>query len=179
MSEALVNALKGLDPTNDAQWTQDGLPALAVLKETTGELISRDDIKLAWPGFSRTNMGPTEVPVETDAPFIPQVEDVSSIVVNAIIVPENPDLNGDGEIDPVEFARDEYAKAQVIMSEATAYVKSKRDALDSAITKAAAGGSVSTADTIKAYQLSQANQRAKAASQNKAIIDLIAANKEG
>lgn len=55
MKQKIVEALKKLDPQNDNQWTQDGLPKLDALKFTIGEAVTREQVQEAAPDFSRTN----------------------------------------------------------------------------------------------------------------------------
>lgn len=56
MKEKILEALKKLDPTNDNQWTQDGLPKLEALKFMMGgENATREQVNEAAPGFTRDN----------------------------------------------------------------------------------------------------------------------------
>lgn len=56
MKEKIIETLLKLDPTNDNQWTQDGLPKVDVLKFLSGgETWTRDQISEAAPGFTRSN----------------------------------------------------------------------------------------------------------------------------
>lgn len=52
--EKLMKVLKGLDPTDDAQWNAVGLPKLNVVGEMYGsEGVTRKDIDAVWPEFHR------------------------------------------------------------------------------------------------------------------------------
>ena len=55
MSEALIKALEEMDPLDDEQWTTDGSPKIDVLKEATGEDVTRQMVLDAAPQFSREN----------------------------------------------------------------------------------------------------------------------------
>lgn len=56
MKEKIVETLLKLDPKNDNQWTQEGLPKVDVLKFLSGgETWTRDQISEAAPGFTRSN----------------------------------------------------------------------------------------------------------------------------
>lgn len=49
----LEDAIKSLDPEDDAHWTKSGLPDLNVLKEKTGEAVRRNDVEDVAPDFTR------------------------------------------------------------------------------------------------------------------------------
>lgn len=56
MKEKIVETLLKLDPKNDNQWTQEGLPKVDVLKFLSGgETWIREQITEAAPGFTRSN----------------------------------------------------------------------------------------------------------------------------
>jgi len=55
MEEKIREALAKLDPSNDAHWTADGMPAMAVVEELVGDKsIKRKDVTSAAPGFTRS-----------------------------------------------------------------------------------------------------------------------------
>lgn len=57
MSEAILAALKQLDPTNDNQWTAEGLPRLDSVKFLSGEdSVTREQVTAASPNFNRSNL---------------------------------------------------------------------------------------------------------------------------
>lgn len=49
----LEDALKRLDPADDAHWTKGGLPDLNVLKELTGQVVKRQDVDDVAEGYTR------------------------------------------------------------------------------------------------------------------------------
>lgn len=56
MKEKIVEALKTLNTSADAQWTQDGLVALNAFKFAMGgESVTREQLEEAAPGFNRSN----------------------------------------------------------------------------------------------------------------------------
>lgn len=56
MKEKIIETLLKLDPKNDNQWTQEGLPKVDVLKFLSGgETWTREQITEAAPGFTRSN----------------------------------------------------------------------------------------------------------------------------
>ena len=56
MKEKIVETLLKLDPKNDNQWAQEGLPKVDVLKFLSGgETWTREQITEAAPGFTRSN----------------------------------------------------------------------------------------------------------------------------
>ena len=55
MKQKIVDALQKLDPQNDNQWTQDGLPKLDALKFLVGDTVTREQVQEAAPDFTRTN----------------------------------------------------------------------------------------------------------------------------
>lgn len=58
MKEKIVEALKTLNTSADAQWTQDGLVALNAFKFAMGgESVTREQLEEAAPGFNRSNAG--------------------------------------------------------------------------------------------------------------------------
>lgn len=72
MKEKIVEALKTLNTSADAQWTQDGLVALNAFKFAMGgESVTREQLEEAAPGFNRSNAGtyfqPTDGSVQYQA----------------------------------------------------------------------------------------------------------------
>lgn len=56
MKEKIVEALKTLNTSADAQWTQEGLVALNAFKFAMGgEAVTREQLEEAAPGFNRSN----------------------------------------------------------------------------------------------------------------------------
>ncbi len=52
-SEQIVAALQGMDPTNDEQWTTNGLARMDHVEAALGEDVDRKDLNGAWTGFNR------------------------------------------------------------------------------------------------------------------------------
>lgn len=57
MNMPLEAALAQLDPKDNAHWTADGQPVMAVLVEMTGNPVSRADVKAAAPNLTQTTAG--------------------------------------------------------------------------------------------------------------------------
>lgn len=55
MKEKIIEGLLKLDVQNDNHWTADGLPKIDALKFTVGPTLTRDDVNLVAPGFTRSN----------------------------------------------------------------------------------------------------------------------------
>lgn len=85
----LKEALAKLDPENNEHWTGNGDAKLEVLKEMTGEQVSRQDVVEAAPQFNRSH--PT---LEIDDPFADDDEDE-----------KNTDP-GEGTVDPLVASPD-------------------------------------------------------------------------
>jgi hypothetical protein len=57
MSEQVLEGLKKMDPTKDAQWTIAGEPNLATVKYLSGGVtVTRDELNALAPGFNREKM---------------------------------------------------------------------------------------------------------------------------
>ncbi len=52
---SIVEALAALDVDNDEHWTDDGAPRMSVLKDLTGQDVTRQQVTDAAPKFSRGN----------------------------------------------------------------------------------------------------------------------------
>jgi len=50
---SLEDAIKSLNPDDDAHWTQGGQPDLNVLKELTGKAVKRKEVEEIAPDFTR------------------------------------------------------------------------------------------------------------------------------
>jgi len=69
----IKEALMHLDPTDDAQWTSDGLPLVEVVRGLTGnETLTRKEISEADPAFCRDNATVTN---EQPEPAKPKTRD--------------------------------------------------------------------------------------------------------
>lgn len=61
MTSSIKEALEILDPADDEQWTEDGLPLVEIVRELTGnQNLKRKDITDAAPLFTRENSEPNE-----------------------------------------------------------------------------------------------------------------------
>lgn len=70
MKEKIVEALKTLNTSADAQWTQDGLVALNAFKFAMGgESVTREQLEEAAPGFNRSNAGTYFQPTDESAQY--------------------------------------------------------------------------------------------------------------
>lgn len=75
MSQAIIDALSKLDPTNDNHWTQDGMPRLDAVQALSGVAVKREQITILLPAFSRHNNAPLAALLgtgTTTAPNAPQ-----------------------------------------------------------------------------------------------------------
>lgn len=52
-SKQIVAALQEMDPTNDEQWTTNGLARMDYVEAALGENVDRKDLNGAWTGFNR------------------------------------------------------------------------------------------------------------------------------
>lgn len=196
MSDKLRQALAKLDIGNDDHWTTEGLPRLDVMKDLVGEPVTRADITAAAKGFSRKtpnleaeqpeNTGSGEAAdaqattpettedtaqASTETPEAGQSEStVDDAAAEAVI--EHDEGSDEAVEAELEAATDALYKAQARHKKAT-------EAMDVVITRRAqkAAGRT-TAHDIKAYQKSQAEQRANMAQRRKMMTDALAATKE-
>lgn len=179
MSDKIREALAKLDIGNDDHWTTEGLPRLDVMKDLVGEPVTRADITAAAKGFSRKtpnleaeqpeNTGSGEV-ADAQATTPETTKDtVEDAAVEAVEHEEGSDEAVEAEL---EAATDALYKAQARHKKAT-------EAMDVVISRRAqkAAGRT-TAHDIKAYQKSQAEQRAGMAQRRKLMTDALAATKE-
>ena len=145
MKEALLTALNALDKNDDAYWTAEGLPRLDILKSMIGQPVTREDIANVAPGFSRTSEGPATAP--TEAPVADETAtptEVEGDELQAAISAKRAQLE-----EVTKDARD----ANDIVNKVTAE-------LDALINQQSKIQVQSGAADIKAFQASQAKQRA-------------------
>lgn len=62
----IIDALRLLNPSDDALWTIDGLPLVDIVSELVGRAVKRQEIINAAPGFTRAS-APTYFPAEPAA----------------------------------------------------------------------------------------------------------------
>jgi hypothetical protein len=129
----LLAVLAQLDPTNDNHWTVEGSPRLDTVKLLSGETVTREQIALAAPGFSRNaplqgadaagggvgaGEGAGEPPVAPQGP--------SQGDSNAVVDLQGGAPGGAAAKDPDEGEADPFALAQRAHDEALAR-KAKAD----------------------------------------------------
>lgn len=73
MSDAILEAIKKMDPDNDNHWTIDGLAKLDTIKFLAGQPVTRDELDRIAPGFNRESLrafrnGVPNVPVAESPP---------------------------------------------------------------------------------------------------------------
>lgn len=102
MKEKIVEALKTLNTSADAQWTQDGLVALNAFKFAMGgESVTREQLEEAAPGFNRSNAGTYFQPTDESTQFEAGMTITSgtaylggaTIKEGSIEIPKEPDSN--------------------------------------------------------------------------------------
>jgi hypothetical protein len=165
MSENIKTALALLDVNNDGHWTAEGLPRLDALSEIAGENIKREQLNEVAPEFSRASGGG----------FLDTTNDPSSDA--------KPDAADDAPAS-AETASDadaEMADAETAVADANQAVNDAQAAQAAAIAdrdvvvaKQVSENSGGTpAEGIKAFQASQAEQRAKTAGIAAAVRELL------
>lgn len=198
MSEKIREALAKLDIGNDDHWTTEGLPRLDVMKDLVGEPVTRADITAAAKGFSRKtpnleaeqpeNTGSGEsadaqatkpettedtAQASNETPEADQSEDtVDGADAEAEAVVEHDEGSDEAIEAELESATDALYKAQARHKKAT-------EAMDVVIARRASrAAGRTTAHDIKAYQKSQAEQRARMAQRQRVMTEAMAATKE-
>jgi hypothetical protein len=175
MSDKIREALAKLDIDNEGHWTTEGLPRLDIMKEMTGEVVSRSDITMAAKGFSRKTPNlAIEEPENT--------EDGSSVEGNDTEQTQTAELTE--QEDKVDLEGDEAVEAELVaarknLSEAQSRMNKAIEAMDVVIMRRSKEQNHRThAETVKEFQRSQQAQRAKAAEQRKLMTEAIASAKE-
>lgn len=195
MSDKIREALAKLDIGNDDHWTTEGLPRLDVMKDLVGEPVTRADITAAAKGFSRKtpnleaeqpeNTGSGEV-ADAQATTPETTEDTAQASSETPEADQSEDTVEDAAAEAVEHEEgsDEAVEAELeaatdALYKAQARHKKATEAMDVVISRRAqkAAGRT-TAHDIKAYQKSQAEQRANMAQRRKLMTDALAATKE-
>lgn len=185
MSNIIIEALKQLDANNDEHWTDDGQPLVNVLKELTGENVTRDQIRQTAPKFNRVTLdlsSPEEEVVVTQEPSKPWVKTVGSesepeneksnynVVTNDQEEPEPEVVAGIGSLDQqIARAKEGQAVALSNLEKARLEVEEANAYLDSLIVRKANLNTDSTASTISMFQKQQREQRALQAQQAKLL----------
>lgn len=177
MSSKILEALKKLDPANEAHWTSDGLPRLDVLDQLTGEKISREILTQVAKGFTRKSpviVGMEESPptpaaqvelldpqtaagdVDNQKTLVPRIESLEE----AAKVQANPESFEETEESlqkKIDEAQKGVEKAQTVLSKTQAEMD-----LFQSRKEAGSNAGVSHAETVKLYQEAQARQREQA-----------------
>lgn len=165
--EEIQYALQLLDPTNDAHWTTDDQPRLDVVKEELGgRAVSRDEVTLAAPGFSRKNpeagFGETvevaaqEVPEEAVEELVLEGDPTEAVEVPDEVpeeVPVETDLTEDEKVEK------ELAEAREAMNDAVARFSRARDAMDAVIAKRESQNNQPLSVMVRQYHASVKKQR--------------------
>jgi hypothetical protein len=181
MSSKLLEALRKLDTTNDDHWTQDGLPRLDVLKTMTGENVTRSDIANVAKSFNRFN---AVIKDEANTAKEPETTSETETVSNTSVEEDDTDVeaqiaegnevvtDNEGKTE-LQIAEAAMRKASVALSEARNVFEAKREVVDALRVRTAADVKAIPAHTaIKAYQRSQAVQRAKSAANVNALREV-------
>ena len=92
MSSAIIEALKTLDPKNDAHWTASGDPVIAVVAELVKDpKLKRAQITEAAPEFNRQNLVlPGDKPNVETLPELASLPKEEQDKVNAILNDDTP-----------------------------------------------------------------------------------------
>lgn len=167
--DSIKEALTKLDVTNDDHWTSEGLPRLDVMKDLVGSPVGRAQITSAAKGFTRST---PVIDADSDKVEVTSVGTVAApsadrdggsddcgCDVNAI---------GDAEDAAVEAEHGEATKA---MEAAKARLAKATKAMDVVIAKRETQSSSSHADLVKAFQASQAAQRAGSIHRQRGMIE--------
>ncbi len=109
MTDKIQDALRKLDTTKDTHWTQDGLPAINIVKVLAGvSNVTRAEIEAAAPGFTRNAPVVTQTPVPVDTATAQAAGDLAS---TGPTTPPGPTTGvspvvGEGIAPPVQLATD-------------------------------------------------------------------------
>jgi hypothetical protein len=145
MSDDVRTALSALDVNDDNDWTSDGAPSLLALSELLGREVTRKDIAACAKGFSRNN----------------------PVVVKPVAKKAKP-ANAKAKVDDEKSLAKQVADAQLVANKANAELKRLVEKLDVLVTaREREAKRIGPARAIKAYQKSQAEQRAAAAKAGK------------
>jgi len=172
MTTQIQEALKQLDPANDDLWTSEGLPRLDVLKEMLGNPVSRAQITEAAKMFTRANPV-IEVPETEGAGEGSETGGGLAEAGSAGSAGSAGGAGGAGEGGENEGAllqeAVDAAKADVVA--ATKVLKAAQDKMDVYILaqESNESASVKHANTVKAFQQSQAKAREQEANKGLAL----------
>lgn len=137
--DALIDALKRLDPNNNEHWVQNGQPNLKCLETVLGEKVTRAQIDKVANGFTRTNLE------------IKPLEKVTEI--------KNEDQKSNGIIDEKTAIKSKLQELRNERSKIDRQIIQETNKLDAIITSEEAD-TTSQAEAIKKFQKSQQEQRA-------------------
>lgn len=140
MSDEIRAALAALDVNDDLDWTSDGAPSLLALSTLAGREVTRKEITASAKGFSRKNPVVVKPSVKKSKPAEKQK-------------PESVDAEAE--------LRKEVDSLRLLANQANAALRKAVDKLDVVIAaKEREARRIGPAHAIKAYQQSQAEQRA-------------------
>ncbi len=160
----LIAVLKQLDPDNNDHWTTEGVPRLDVIKNLNGGIaVGRTELREVAPGFTRQNLVFPEIRAPQNAkPTKTGPVPAQQATAGPGPVPEqgqqaNAASARDKAVeDELEASRKNLADAQRRYSKATT-------AMDAVVMRRSTEGNhLNHAETVKAFQRSQAAQRTKA-----------------
>lgn len=138
MSDDIRTALAALDVNDDSDWTSDGSPSLLAMSDLLGREVTRKDIAASAKGFSRKN----------------------PVVVKPAVKKAKP-VKAKAQVDDEESLTKQVADAQLVANKANAELKRLVEKLDVLVTaREREAKRIGPAHAIKAYQQSQAEQRA-------------------
>lgn len=113
MTDKIQDALRKLDTTKDTHWTQDGLPAINIVKVLAGvSNVTRAEIEAAAPGFTRNSPVVTQTPVPVDVATAQAAGDLASTGDTVAPGPTTgvSPVVGEGIAPPVQLATDATAE---------------------------------------------------------------------
>lgn len=143
MDQKVRDALSQLDPAKDEHWTSDGLPRLDVLKDLSGQAITRETLNTEAKGFTRANPSLDVAPAPAQPPADKEQSEPEQETTEQTVEAEFKAANAN-----LDKAKKRLNKATEAMDEVIAAREKSRTKADAAL-------------DIKAYQRSQAAIRAK------------------
>lgn len=179
-AEAIRAALAKLDPSNDDQWTGDGLPRIDVVQKLAGVgNLTRGAITGASPQFSRENPS-LELPepiTQVEEPGGAPGEPAPDLVVDAgpeapVELDDGPDYEASAEdLGELGAAQSELSKAEDDLNAAKRKVVEAQRKVDAAIEARPTPGHRETQADIQHYLETQKAERARRALVRGALVN--------